>query len=270
MHIPPFSIFSAVSELFVTAGVVYVIARNWNRRPFPLGLFLTVAVFEAFVNVLYMATKTARAAAGTEAISTGMKIAFAAHGLLSLLAYLIFVVLGVIAWQEQRAALPALILAELRARPAGSPAEVRARRLRAPLLLALWALLAFEAAGGIVIFIARLAFGRTPGEAFHVAAGVALTVVYAIYQWRHWRRVGLQRGFHFVIGVLAASFMALANLTGLALGAVWWRDRVAGNAVAAAYPPALSAVHNIGSMLVLTFAGAHLAAVLMRDRRLGR
>ena len=103
MHIPPFSIFSAVSELFVTAGVVYVIARNWTRRAFPLGLFLAVAVFEAFVNVFYMATKSARAAAGTEVISTGMKIAFAAHGMLSLLAYLVFVVLGVIAWQEQRA-----------------------------------------------------------------------------------------------------------------------------------------------------------------------
>ena len=103
MAAPAFSVFSAVSELFVTAGVAYVIVRNWNRRPFPLGLFLTVAVFEAFVNVLYMATRTARAAAGTDALSTGMKIAFAAHGLLSLLAYLVFVVLGVIAWQEQRA-----------------------------------------------------------------------------------------------------------------------------------------------------------------------
>ena len=102
MRIPPFSIFSAVSELFVTAGVVYVIYRNWTKRSFPLGLFLSVAVFEAFVNVLYMATKAARAAAGTEAIGTGMKIAFASHGLLSLLAYLVFVVLGVIAWQEQR------------------------------------------------------------------------------------------------------------------------------------------------------------------------
>jgi hypothetical protein len=103
MHIPAFSIFSAVSELFVTAGVVYVIVRNWTRRPFPLGLFLAVAIFEAFVNVFYMATRTARAAAGTDTIPTGMKIAFAAHGLLSLLAYLVFVVLGVIAWQEQRA-----------------------------------------------------------------------------------------------------------------------------------------------------------------------
>ena len=103
MHIPPFSIFSAVSELFVTAGVIYVIVRNWKQRPFPLGLFLGVAVFEAFVNVLYMANRSARAASGADAISAGMKIAFAAHGMLSLLAYLVFVVLGVIAWQEQRA-----------------------------------------------------------------------------------------------------------------------------------------------------------------------
>ena len=103
MRIPPFSIFSAVSELFVTAGVIYVIVRNWTKRPFPLGLFLAVALFEAFVNVLYMATRAARAAAGAEPIGTGMKIAFAAHGLLSLLAYLVFVMLGVIAWQEQRA-----------------------------------------------------------------------------------------------------------------------------------------------------------------------
>jgi len=102
MHIPAFSIFSAVSELFVTAGVVYVLYRNWTRRPFPLGLFLAVSLFEAFVNVLYMATRTARAAAGTDPISTGMKLAFAGHGLLSLVAYLVFVVLGVIAWQEQR------------------------------------------------------------------------------------------------------------------------------------------------------------------------
>ena len=130
-------------------------------------------------------------------------------------------------------------------------------------------LLAFEAAGGIVIFIARLAAGSTPGEALHVGAGVALTVVYVVYQWRHWRRVRFERGLHFVIGVLAAAFMALANLTGLALGVVWWRDRVLGDAAAADYPSTLSAVHNIGSMLVLTFVGAHLAAVLMRDRRLG-
>jgi len=102
MTIPAFSIFSAISELFVTAGVVFVIRRNWTRRAFPLGLFLTVALFEAFVNVFYMATKSAQAASGASAVAPGMKILFAAHGMLSLLAYLVFVTLGVLAYQEQR------------------------------------------------------------------------------------------------------------------------------------------------------------------------
>ena len=149
-------------------------------------------------------------------------------------------------------------------------AVARARRLRAALLLWVWGLLAFEAAGGIVIFVARLAAGSTPGESLHVMAGLALTIAYAVYQWRHWVRVRFQRGLHFLIGLLAASSMALTNLTGLALGVVWWRDRIVGHAAVAGYPPALSAIHNIGGMLVLTFVGAHLAAVLMRDRQLMR
>lgn len=103
MTIPPFSLFSAVSELFVTAGVFWIIRRNWTRRAFPLAVFLAVALFEALVNVLYMANRASQAATGEHVVSTGMKIFFAAHGLLSLVAYLVFVVLGVIAWQDQRA-----------------------------------------------------------------------------------------------------------------------------------------------------------------------
>ena len=105
MHIPPFSIFSAVSELFVTAGVLFVIRRNWTRRKFPFALFLGVSLFEALVNVMYMASRSAAATApgAKEALSTGTKLAYAGHGLLSLLAYLIFVVLGTLAYQEQKA-----------------------------------------------------------------------------------------------------------------------------------------------------------------------
>ena len=105
MNIPPFSIFSAISELFVTAGVFYVIRRNWTRRLFPFALFLGVALFEALVNVLYMANRSAAAAAPDAAVplSTAMKIGYASHGLLSLVAYLVFVVLGTLAYQEQRA-----------------------------------------------------------------------------------------------------------------------------------------------------------------------
>jgi hypothetical protein len=103
MHAPAFSVFSAVSELFVTAGVIFVIRRNWTRRPFPLGVFLAVALFEALVNVLYMANRAAQAATpGAPSMPTGMKIAFALHGMLSLVAYLVFVVLAVFAYQDQK------------------------------------------------------------------------------------------------------------------------------------------------------------------------
>ena len=105
MNIPPFSLFAAVSELFVTAGVIYVLRRNWTRRPFPLAVFIVVALFEAFVNVMYMATKAARlsgAATGGDALTPGMRLFFAGHGLLSLLVYITFVVLGVLASQDHK------------------------------------------------------------------------------------------------------------------------------------------------------------------------
>ncbi len=105
MDIPPFSIFSAVSELFVTAGVLFVVRRNWTRRPFPFGLFLAVSLFEGLVNVMYMANRAASAAGphAAEALSAAMKLGFAAHGLLSLAAFLLFVVFGTLAYQEQKA-----------------------------------------------------------------------------------------------------------------------------------------------------------------------
>jgi hypothetical protein len=102
MTIPAFSIFSAISELFVTAGVFLVIRRNWTRRSFPLALFLGIALFEALVNVMYMAGRASAAAAGHDPVSGEMKIFFAAHGLLSLVAYVVFVILGILAYQEQR------------------------------------------------------------------------------------------------------------------------------------------------------------------------
>lgn len=154
---------------------------------------------------------------------------------------------------------------------AGTPAK-RAARLRAPLLLTLATLLAVEAIGGLTIFFARLAFGTTPGESLHVIAGVALTAIYAVYQWAHWGRVAPFRArLDYALGLIAAIFMALVNLSGLWLAAAWWRTRViAGSSDPVAYTPTLSAAHNIASMVVLTFVGAHLVAVLMRDRARAR
>ena len=51
------------------------------------------------------------------------------------------------------------------------------------------------------------------------------------------------------------------------MGAYWYRDRVARGLAAVHYPSLLSAAHLSGTMLVLTFIGAHAGAVLLRDRR---
>jgi len=149
-----------------------------------------------------------------------------------------------------------------------SAAGAQAQRLRSPLLLALWALLAFEALGGLTLFTARLVAGASPGEGLHVGAGVALTALYAVYQWRHWRRVRPFRPqLHYGLGLIAAIFMALVNLSGIPLAACWWRDRIlTPGGAAVRYPPLLSAAHNVASMVVLTFVLAHLAAVLFRSR----
>jgi len=102
MHIPPFSLFSAVSELFVTAGVLYVIVRNWNRRRFSFPVFLTVVLFEAFVNVLYMSQRASQATSGATPLLPGMRLFLALHGVASLFAFIVFVVLGVFAHQDQK------------------------------------------------------------------------------------------------------------------------------------------------------------------------
>jgi hypothetical protein len=143
----------------------------------------------------------------------------------------------------------------------------RGRRLRSPLLVSLWVLLAFEGAGGLVIFFMRLATGTTPGETLHVVAGALLAPVYALYQWRHWTRVRPWRSrLDHALGLISAASMAGALGTGLALALPWWESRVTqGSGAPVPYPPLLSAAHNIMSMLVLTFVAAHLTAVLLRD-----
>jgi hypothetical protein len=142
----------------------------------------------------------------------------------------------------------------------------QARRLRAPLLLALWALLAVEAAGGLVIFFARLVVGTTPGATLHVLAGLALVLAYAVYQWTHWSRIAPWRPrLDYTLGLVAAGSMVLALATGLPLALEWWRAGAA--AAGVPYTAWLSGAHNVMSMFVLTFVAAHLFAVLQRTAR---
>lgn len=141
--------------------------------------------------------------------------------------------------------------------------------MRAPALAILALLLAFEAVGGLVIFFARLVSGSTPGEAAHILVGAALAAIYAWYQWGHLRRVWPFRArLDYSLGLLASLSMGITMVTGLMLAAPWWTVRIADRSAApVAYPSWVAGVHNIGSMLLLTFIAAHVAAVLLRDRR---
>lgn len=145
--------------------------------------------------------------------------------------------------------------------------SLRERRLRAPLLVILWGLLGFEAIGGLVIFFMRLAAGATPGESLHIYMGAALTALYVVYQWAHWARVNPWRNrLDYALGLIGAISMSATLLTGYALAWRWWPLRIQSHSGAPVdYPTLVSAAHNIMSMLVLTFVGAHLAAVLRRD-----
>lgn len=83
MEIPAFSIFSAVSELAVTAVVLYVVVRNLRGRPFEWKLLGAALVFEVCVNVVYMSIRAAETDQAS-GLSTAMKVLAALHGILSL------------------------------------------------------------------------------------------------------------------------------------------------------------------------------------------
>lgn len=92
MNIPMFSIFSAISEIFVTIGLLYAILTGVRTGAIPKWLMGGVLLFELCVNVAYMTNRAAAADQSTE-LSSGMKLFYAAHGTLSLV---LFVVLCVI------------------------------------------------------------------------------------------------------------------------------------------------------------------------------
>jgi hypothetical protein len=87
MEIPTFSLVSAISEVFVTIAVLYAVIANLRGQPLNWKLLGVVLAFELCINVVYMAGRASAADTDTT-LSTGMKIFFAGHGILSLLMFL--------------------------------------------------------------------------------------------------------------------------------------------------------------------------------------
>lgn len=97
--IPAYSIFSASSELLVTAAVFYVLWRAYARNDFRKGLLAVVLSFEALVNISYMAYRAVVPAAG-EALPGWLTATAALHGILSLAMFLALLFFAAMAWRD--------------------------------------------------------------------------------------------------------------------------------------------------------------------------
>lgn len=95
-----FSTFCAISELFVTAGVVYLVVSNIRTGLFHSRLALGIVLFEFFVNMLYMISRMDHHAVSDSSIA--FKIFAAVHGSMSLLVFVAFVVLALLAHMDSR------------------------------------------------------------------------------------------------------------------------------------------------------------------------
>ena len=103
MDAPTFSTFSAIAEIFVTIGVMYVIFRSYRQIGFASKVAALVIVFEFSVNMMYMISRMRDASGGHEAVSSSMALFMAAHGILSLIVFVLFVVysyLAHVAWKR--------------------------------------------------------------------------------------------------------------------------------------------------------------------------
>jgi hypothetical protein len=100
MDAPTFSIFSAISEVFVTIAVLYGIITTLRGNKFPKALMGSVLIFELCVNVVYMA-KMASRADKSSTLSAPMKAFFAGHGILSLLMFLAIAAVYLLALRDE-------------------------------------------------------------------------------------------------------------------------------------------------------------------------
>ena len=100
MEIPTFSIFSAISEVFVTIAVLYGIVTTLRGNKFPKALMGGVLIFELCVNVVYMANMASRADKSSD-LSPGLKAFFAGHGILSLLMFLAIAAVYLLALRDE-------------------------------------------------------------------------------------------------------------------------------------------------------------------------
>lgn len=102
MSIPAFSIFSAISELFVTIVVLYAIISNLRGGPFRWKLLGAALLFELSINVVYMIKRAATVDSDLE-MTAALKTLFAVHGILSMVMFVALLLVYLYCTFEQKA-----------------------------------------------------------------------------------------------------------------------------------------------------------------------
>lgn len=100
MDIPLYSTFSATSELLVTAAVFYVVWKALKHNDFRRGLLVSVLVFEAAVNISYMAYRMLAPSSTLHDAPHWLISTAALHGILSLAMFLFLIFVTVLAWRD--------------------------------------------------------------------------------------------------------------------------------------------------------------------------
>ncbi|RIL12484.1 MAG: hypothetical protein DCC75_00375 [Proteobacteria bacterium] len=100
MVAPSFSTFAAISEVFITAGVLYVVISNLKGMAFNWRLALGLVLFEFFVNMLYMVYHMQHHTK-TQTEETIVRLA-AAHGSLPLIVFILFAIYSVLSYSYQK------------------------------------------------------------------------------------------------------------------------------------------------------------------------
>ncbi|MES2155627.1 MAG: hypothetical protein V4510_10870 [bacterium] len=95
-NVPAFSIFSATSELAVTAAVLYVLWRAYYRNDLRVALLATTLAFELAVNIAYMSYRLAVPSQSTA--PDWLKAFQGAHGVLSLVMFIGLIILAGMAY----------------------------------------------------------------------------------------------------------------------------------------------------------------------------
>ncbi len=102
-NIPLYSIFTAITEIFVTIIVLYTIISNMRGKKLKWKLLFIAIVFESLVNVSYMVYRLfGFAAERIEITSKLLRSLVGFHGVLSFIMLTLLIILSYVAYKESK------------------------------------------------------------------------------------------------------------------------------------------------------------------------